>query len=70
MEARICRGRAIGVAVALLFLAVVPHWRTVVFGELPLPEGYLALLAPEIKSQLRPTPWNALWWDSIGQFWA
>ncbi|MCX7968920.1 MAG: hypothetical protein N3B10_10625, partial [Armatimonadetes bacterium] len=26
--------------------------------------------APEIKSQLRPTPWNALWWDSIGQFWA
>ncbi|MFA0751444.1 MAG: hypothetical protein SLRJCFUN_001847 [Candidatus Fervidibacter sp.] len=58
------------VGVALLILAAVPHWRTLFLGELPLPEGYLALIAPELKPLLRPTPWNALWWDGIGQFWA
>lgn len=62
--------RSIGVVIVLLLLAIVPHWRTLIFGEFPLPEGYLALIAPEVKSQLRPTPWNALWWDGIGQFWA
>ncbi|MFA0737397.1 MAG: hypothetical protein LKKZDAJK_000485 [Candidatus Fervidibacter sp.] len=58
------------IAVSLLALAAVPHWRTLFLGELPLPEGYLALIAPELKPLLRPTPWNALWWDGIGQFWA
>jgi|GEM_PF-632070 len=59
-----------GIAVALVALALTPHWRSVLLQELPLPEGYLALLEPSMASQLRPTAWNALWWDSIGQFWA
>lgn len=58
------------VPVALTALALVPHWRAIVLGELPLPEGYFALIAPTMRSQLRPTAWNALWWDGIGQFWA
>jgi hypothetical protein len=58
------------VAASLLALSTIPHWRTLLLGELPLPEGYLALIAPELKPHLRPTPWNALWWDGIGQFWA
>jgi len=58
------------VAVALIFLALIPHWRTVLLGEVPLPEGYLALIAPDLKGYLMPTPWNALWWDAVGQFWA
>ncbi|MFN3421877.1 MAG: hypothetical protein ACK40X_09170, partial [Armatimonadota bacterium] len=70
MEAKSYRRRSIGVALALLLLAIVPYWRSVILGELALPEGYLALIAPELKGHLRQTPWNALWWDSIGQFWA
>ncbi len=58
------------IVVALTFLALIPHWRTVLLGEVPLPEGYLALIAPELQGYLMPTPWNALWWDAIGQFWA
>ncbi len=58
------------VAASLLALSAIPHWRPLLLGELPLPEGYLALIAPELKPHLRPTPWNALWWDGIGQFWA
>ncbi len=70
MEAKSYRRQSIGVVLVLLLLAVVPHWRSVVLGELALPEGYLALIAPELKGHLRQTPWNALWWDGIGQFWA
>lgn len=70
MESKGRKVKSVGVAVVLVLLALVPHWRTVLLGEFPLPEGYLALLAPELKPQLRQTPWNALWWDSIGQFWA
>lgn len=62
--------RRLAIGIVLLVLAVTPHWRTLFLGELPLPEGYLALIAPELKPLLRPTPWNALWWDGIGQFWA
>ena len=58
------------VVAALVFLALIPHWRTILLSEVPLPEGYLALIAPELKGYLMPTPWNALWWDAIGQFWA
>ena len=58
------------IVVALAFLALIPHWRTILLSEVPLPEGYLALIAPEMKGYLMPTPWNALWWDAIGQFWA
>jgi len=70
MGAKVGAKRSIGVAVALVLLAIIPHWRTVILSELPLPEGYLVLLAPELKPHLRQTPWNALWWDGIGQFWA
>ncbi len=63
------KNRALVIA-ALAFLALIPHWRTVLLGEVPLPEGYLALIAPELKGYLMPTPWNALWWDAVGQFWA
>jgi hypothetical protein len=63
------KNRALVVA-ALAFLALIPHWRTVLLGEVPLPEGYLALIAPELRDYLMPTPWNALWWDAVGQFWA
>ncbi|MFN4180725.1 MAG: hypothetical protein ACK4I8_10460, partial [Armatimonadota bacterium] len=66
MEAKSYRRRSIGIIFALLLLAVIPHWRSVILGELALPEGYLALIAPELKVNLRQTPWNALWWDSIG----
>ncbi len=62
--------KRVAVAAVLLALAAIPHWRFVLLGEVPLPEGYLALIAPEAKPLLRPTAWNALWWDSIGQFWA
>ncbi|MCS7193110.1 MAG: hypothetical protein NZ937_09040, partial [Armatimonadetes bacterium] len=62
--------RSIAIVVLLTLLAIIPHWRSILLGELILPEGYLALFAPELKGQLRQTPWNALWWDSIGQFWA
>ncbi len=58
------------IGAALIVLACVPHWRTLLLSQLPLPEGYLALIAPDLNSQLRPTAWNALWWDGIGQFWA
>ncbi len=58
------------VAAVLLALAAIPHWRFILLGEVPLPEGYLALIAPEAKPLMRPTAWNALWWDSVGQFWA
>lgn len=64
------RRQSWGVAIGLFILAFIPHWRTALLGEVPLPEGYLALLAPTLKPQLRPTAWNALWWDGIGQFWA
>jgi len=70
MEVRGQKSKSAGVVIALILLALIPHWRTIFWGELPLPEGYLALLAPELKPQLRQTPWNALWWDSVGQFWA
>jgi len=63
------KNRALVIA-ALAFLALIPHWRTVLLGEVPLPEGYLALIAPELRDYLMPTPWNALWWDAVGQFWA
>ncbi len=53
---------------ALIALSAVPFWRFFLLAEHPLPEGYLRLLSPRVPSQ--PTPWNALWWDSIGQFWA
>lgn len=62
--------KRLSVAFALIVLALIPHWRTVLVGELPFPEGYLALIAPELKNNLMPTAWNAIWWDSIGQFWA
>ncbi|MGQ9520211.1 MAG: hypothetical protein ACUVTP_09025 [Candidatus Fervidibacter sp.] len=62
--------KRLSVTFALLLLALVPHWRTVLVGEYPFPEGYLALIAPELKNNLMPTAWNAIWWDSIGQFWA
>ncbi len=58
------------IVAAIAFLALIPHWRTILLSEVPLPEGYLALIAPELKGYLMPTPWNALWWDAIGQFWA
>lgn len=62
------RKKSLGIAIVLVILAIVPHWRTILLGELPLPEGYLAMLAKELQSQLRPTAWNALWWDGISQF--
>ncbi|MCS7225166.1 MAG: hypothetical protein NZ959_11545 [Armatimonadetes bacterium] len=53
---------------ALVLLSLVPHRSFILSGEYPLPEGYLRLLSP--NADVRPLPWNALWWDAIGQFWA
>jgi len=43
-----------GIAVALVALALTPHWRSVLLQELPLPEGYLALLEPSMARNCDP----------------